>query len=56
MFEVILQQDSLPTVERTFIIEVTNETNRIYFHGTCWKQMIESMSPQFKKLIGGSSD
>jgi hypothetical protein len=36
MFEVVLQQYTLPTPETIFIVEVINKANRSYFHGICW--------------------
>jgi hypothetical protein len=40
-FEVVIQQNTLPTVDMIFVVEVTNEANRTYFHGRSWKEMIE---------------
>jgi hypothetical protein len=38
--EVVIQQ-ILPTSDMIFVVEVTNEANRTYFHGRSWKEMIE---------------
>jgi hypothetical protein len=40
-FEVVIHQNTLPTVDMIFDVEVTNEVNRTYFHGRSWKEMIE---------------
>jgi hypothetical protein len=40
-FEVIVQQDSLPVAEITFVVEVTNEADQTYFHVVHCIQMIE---------------
>ncbi len=49
-FEVTLEQDTMPTPERTFVVQVTNETNRTYFHGPRWIEMMERyrMEPRTK--------
>jgi hypothetical protein len=33
--------DSLPIPERTFVVQITNEINRTYFHGSRWREMAE---------------
>jgi hypothetical protein len=40
-FEVVIQQNTLPTADMILVVEVTNKANRTYFHGRSWKEMIE---------------